>query len=129
MKRYVPIRNCQYIKVHYSKTIKVKLFLLAHNLNSIEKLSNMMVLFLTVKFAVLLMLTLEVSSLPSPEKTTPQIYLHTGMFEDNYHLSVVTPKDVASFKYFCTQDYISSMVNQYIYLIAVSDIHMHLTQN
>ena len=79
----------------------------------------MMILSLTCKFAVFLILALAVCSLPLPESTIQQIYFHPTMFEDNYHNA--KPRDVGAFKYFCIHDHLSSIVNQYIEIFAVSD--------
>ena len=65
------------------------------------------------------MLALKAFSVPIPEPSIQQIYLHPEKFEDNY--CSVTPKDVGAFKYFCVHDHISSIVNQYIDIFAVSD--------
>ena len=67
-----------------------------------------------------LTLTLKAFSVPLPESSVQQIYLHPDMFKDNY--CNVTPKDVGTFKYFCTLDYVSTIVKQYIEIFAVSDI-------
>ena len=70
--------------------------------------------------AIFLMLTLQAfsGSLSAPV-ASQLIFLHTDMFEDNYRST--TPKDVGAFKYFCIHDYVSSIVNQYIDIFAVSD--------
>ena len=70
------------------------------------------------KCTVFLMCTLKVFSVPLPESSI-QIYLHPDIFKDNY--CTVTPKDVGAFKYFCIHDYLSSIVNQYINIFAVSE--------
>ena len=77
---------------------------------------------LICKCIVILMLTLKALSVPLPESPIQQIYLHPDMFDDNY--GNVAPKDVGAFKYFCIHDYMSSTVNQYIDIFAVSD-HAH----
>ena len=79
-----------------------------------------MVSALICKSAIFLMLTLQAFSVSfSVPVAGHQIFLHTDTFEDNY--SSVTPKDVGAFKYFCIHDYVSSIVNQYIDIFAVSD--------
>ena len=79
----------------------------------------MMMFALICKCTVFLMLTTETFSVPLPESSVQQIYLHTDMFKDNY--CNVTPKDVGAFKFFCIHDYMSSIVNQYIDIFAVSE--------
>ena len=74
-----------------------------------EKLN--MMLTLVLKSALLLVLTLKAISMP--------IYLHPSTFEDNYYN--VTAKDVGAFKFFCIQDHISSIIEQYVPIFAVSD--------
>ena len=66
------------------------------------------------------MLALKAFSVPLPEFSIQQIYLHPDMFKDNY--CSVTPKDVGAFKYFCTLDYVSTILNQHIEIFAVSDV-------
>ena len=66
------------------------------------------------------MLALKAFSVPLPEFSIQQIYLHPDMFKDNY--CNVTPKDVGAFKYFCTFDYMSTILNQHIEIFAVSDV-------
>ena len=83
-----------------------------------RKLKNKM-FALICKCTVFLMLTTKTFSVPLPEPSIQQIYLHPETFEDNY--CNVTPKDVGAFKYFCVHDYASSIVNQYIDIFAVSD--------
>ena len=79
-----------------------------------------MVSALICKSTIFLMFTLQAfpTSLSAPV-AGQKIYLHTDTFEDNYRSA--TPKDVGAFKYFCIHDYISSIVNQYIDIFAVSD--------
>ena len=66
------------------------------------------------------MLTLKTFSVPLQESSVQQIYIHPDMFKDNY--CNVTPKDVGAFKFFCTLDYVSTIVNQHIEIFAVSDV-------
>ena len=89
------------------------------NIQNLRKLNNM-VSALIYKSVVFLMVTLRAfsGSLSAPV-AGQNIYLHTDMFEDNY--CSATPKDVGAFKYFCIHDYVSSIVNQYIDIFAVSD--------
>ena len=78
-----------------------------------------MVSALICKSTIFLMLTLQAFSVSlSVPVAGQQIYLHTDTFEDKYHDE--TPKDVGAFKYFCVQDYVSSIVNEYIDTFAVS---------
>ena len=65
------------------------------------------------------MLVVEALSVPLPESSIQQIYLHTDMFKDNYYN--VTPKDVGAFKFFCIHDHMSSIVNQHIDIFVVSE--------
>ena len=89
------------------------------NIQNITKLNNMMSA-LICSSAIFLMLTLQAFSGSLSALVAPQLtFLHTDMFEDNY--CSATPKDVGAFKYFCIHDYISSIVNQYIDIFAVSD--------
>ena len=76
-------------------------------------------LALFCKCTIFMMLALKSFAVSLPEPSIPQIYLHPDKFEDNY--CNVTPKDVGAFKYFCIHDYVSSIVNQYIDIFAVSD--------
>ena len=66
--------------------------------------------------AIFLMFTLKAYSGSSPDSP---IYLHPDVFADNY--CNVAPKDVGAFKHFCIHDYVSSVVNQYVHIFAVSD--------
>ena len=82
---------------------------------------------LICKCTVFLMLSLKAFSVPLPECSGPQIFLHPDMFKDNY--CNVTPKDVAAFKFFCIFKSVSSIVNQYIEILSlgVSDnLHKNL---
>ena len=82
---------------------------------------------LICKCTVFLMLSLKAFSVPLPECSSPQIFLHPDMFKDNY--CNVTPKDVAAFKFFCIFKSVSSIVNQYIEILSlgVSDnLHKNL---
>ena len=72
------------------------------------------------KCVLFLMLALKVFSVSLPEPSLQQIYLHPDMFKDNY--CNATPKDVAAFKFFCTLDYVSTILNQHIEIFAVSDV-------
>ena len=72
------------------------------------------------KCILFLMLTMKAFSVPLPESSIQQIYLHTDVFKDNY--CNVTPKDVGAFKYFCTLDYVSTILNEHIEIFAVSDV-------
>ena len=79
-----------------------------------------MVSALICKSAIFLMLFLQAfSGSLSVPVAGHKILLHTDTFEDNYRNA--TPKDVGAFKYFCIHDYVSSIVNQYIDIFAVSD--------
>ena len=98
------------------KYIRVKY--LANPPQHTRKLNNVM-FALIYKLTIFMMLALKAFSVPLPEPSIQQIYLHPEKFEDNY--CNVTPKDVGAFKYFCVHDYISSIVNQYIDIFAVSD--------
>ena len=71
---------------------------------------------LICKAMIFLMLGLKAFSLPLPECSTQhqEIHLHPKMFQDNYYSNNVTLKDVGAFKYYCTQRYLSSIVNQYV---------------
>ena len=67
------------------------------------------------------MFALKAFSVPLPESSLHQIYLHSDMFKDNY--CNVTPKDVGAFKNFCTLDYICVKdIKSAIRDIAVSDV-------
>ena len=78
-----------------------------------------MVSALICKSVIFLMLTLQAFSVSLSAPVAGQkIYLHTDTFEDNYHDE--TPKDVGAFKYFCVQNYVSSVVNKYKDIFAVS---------
>ena len=72
------------------------------------------------KCVFFLMLALKAFSVPLPEPSPQQIYLHPDMFKDNY--CNVTPKDVGAFKFFCTLDYVSMILNQHIEIFAVSNV-------
>ena len=77
-----------------------------------------MMFTLVCKSAFFLVLILKVLSMPL---TGPHIYLHPSIFEDNYAYHNVTPKDVGAFKFYCIQDHIKSIIEQYEYMFAVSD--------
>ena len=74
---------------------------------------------LICKCTIFLVLAVEALSVPLPESSIQQIYLHTDMFKDNYYN--VTPKDVDAFKFFCINDYTSSIIDQYIDIFVVSE--------
>ena len=74
---------------------------------------------LICKCTILLVLAVEALSVPLPESSIQQIYLHTDMFKDNYYN--ITPKDVGAFKFFCINDYTSSIIDQYIDIFVVSE--------
>ena len=69
------------------------------------------------KCAVFLMVILTAVLVQLPKSSGPQIYLHPGVFKDNYWN--VTPKDVAAFKFFCIFKQVSSIVNQHIEILSV----------